>query len=166
MNRKWVPSYSIFLPKRILWVLSFAAKIQCPKVDSPEVLWCVRSSYWISFLTNLWLESSLHFSHFHICNLCPIYALGPIFKLFMLIWGVIVSVFWHWIVVVVVGFFFLNLFVWFFCFCVFNCKIGISSIVDIVTLLLNNHHKYCTQLRLYIRNKMPFHRHQWYLFSN
>lgn len=128
---------------------------------------------WISFLTNLWLESSLHFSHFHICNLCPIYALGPIFKLFMLIWGVIVSVFWHWIVFFFCCccwfffvFFFFYLFVWFFCFCVFNCKIGIPSIVDIVTLLLNNHqNKYCTQLLLYIRNKIPFQRHQWSLFS-
>lgn len=45
MNRKRVPSYSIFLPKWILCVLSFAAKLQSPKVNCPEVLWYARSSY-------------------------------------------------------------------------------------------------------------------------
>ena len=73
---------------------------------------------WISFFTNLWLETSLHFSHFHICNLCPIYALGPIFKLFMLIWVVVVLFgFFFFFVLFCFCFFFFcfDFFVWFFC---------------------------------------------------
>lgn len=88
-----------FLPKWILWFLSFAAKIYYLKVNY-LLKFCgdMNPAVWISFLTNLWLENKSSFFSFSAFVICVLYMpLGPFINYLCLLRSDS-SVYWHWIV--------------------------------------------------------------------
>lgn len=97
--RKSIPFYSyILLPKWILWFLSFAAKIHYLKVNY-LLMFCgdMNPALNISSLTNLWLENKSSFFSFSTFVICVLYMPLDPFINYLCFWGVIFSVYWHWI---------------------------------------------------------------------